>query len=93
VREVIVCARCVSASTPQGILLSAPCRIVTRISTNIRTGDEEQTDNFGLIEAASIRRKHGLDGRLLWVEIKLSDWVFNAIKSQEVLTLHPTIFA
>jgi plasmid replication initiation protein len=64
----------------------------TRISTNIRTGDEEQTDNFGLIEAASIRRKHGLDGRLLWVEIKLSDWVFNAIKSQEVLTLHPDYF-
>src|SRR3984885_5807086 len=64
----------------------------TRISTNIRTGDEEQTDSFGLIDAASIRRKHGLDGRLLWVEIKLSDWVFNAIRSQEVLTLHPAYF-
>lgn len=64
----------------------------TRITTNIRTGDEEQTDNFGLIDAASIRRKHGLDGRLVWVEIKLSDWVFNAIKSQEVLTLHPDYF-
>jgi len=64
----------------------------TRISTNIRTGDEEQTDTFGLIDAASIRRKHGLDGRLLWVEIKVSDWVFNAIRSQEVLTLHPGYF-
>src|SRR5208337_3901324 len=55
----------------------------TRITTNIRTGNEEQTDSFGLIDAASIRRKHGLDGRLLWVEIKVSDWVFNAIQSQE----------
>jgi plasmid replication initiation protein len=64
----------------------------TRITTNIRTGEEEQTDSFGLIDAASIRRKHGLDGRLLWVEIKLSDWVFNAIRSQEVLTLHPDYF-
>jgi plasmid replication initiation protein len=64
----------------------------TRITTNIRTGDEEQTDSFGLIDAASIRRKHGLDGRLLWVEIKLSDWVFNAIRGQEVLTLHPDYF-
>jgi hypothetical protein len=64
----------------------------TRISTNIRTGEEEQTDSFGLIDAASIRRKHGLDGRLLWVEIKLSEWVFNAIRSQEVLTLHPDYF-
>lgn len=64
----------------------------TRITTNIRTGDEEQIDSFGLIDAASIRRKHGLDGRLLWVEIRLSDWVFNAIRGQEVLTLHPDYF-
>jgi plasmid replication initiation protein len=64
----------------------------TRISTNIRTGDEEQTDSFGLIDAAAIRRKHGIDGRLLWVEIKVSDWVFNAIQSREVLTLHRDYF-
>jgi len=64
----------------------------TRITTNIRTGEEEQRDSFGLIDAASIRRKHGLDGRLLWLEIKLSDWVFNAIRGQEVLTLHPDYF-
>lgn len=64
----------------------------TRITTNIRTGDEEQRDSFGLIDAASVRRKHGLDGRLQWVEIKLSDWVFNAIRGQEVLTLHRDYF-
>lgn len=64
----------------------------TRISTNIKTSDEEQYDTFGLIDTASIRRKHGLDGRLLWCEVKLSDWVFNAIRSQEVLTLHKDYF-
>src|SRR5271168_4800106 len=64
----------------------------TRIKTNIRTGEEEQLDSFGLIDASSIRRKHGLDGRLLWVEIKLSDWVFNAIEGREVLTLHRDYF-
>lgn len=64
----------------------------TRIRTNIRSGDEEQSDIFGLVDAASIRRKHGLDGRMLWCEIKLSDWVFNAIKAKEVLTLHPEYF-
>lgn len=64
----------------------------TRISTNIKTGDEEQFDTFGLIESASIRRKHGFDGRLLWCEVKLSDWVFNAIRSHEVLTLHRDYF-
>ena len=64
----------------------------TRIRTNILTGDEEQTDGFGLIDASSIRRKHGLDGRLLWCDIKLSDWVFNAIRAREVLTLHRDYF-
>lgn len=64
----------------------------TRITTNIQTGKEEQYDNFGLIDAASLRRKHGLDGRLMWCEIKLSDWVFNAIRANEVLTLHPDYF-
>lgn len=64
----------------------------TTISTNIRTGDEEQTDTFGLIDASSIRRKHGLDGRLISCEITLSDWVFNAIQHNEVLTLHRDYF-
>ena len=64
----------------------------TRIRTNIVSGDEEQIDGFGLIDASSIRRKHGLDGRLMWCEVKLSDWVFNAIRTQEVLTLHRDYF-
>lgn len=64
----------------------------TMITTNIKSGGEEQIDTFGLIDSSSIRRKYGLDGRLLWVELSLSDWVFNAIKAQEVLTLHRDYF-
>jgi plasmid replication initiation protein len=64
----------------------------TRIRTNVVTGDEEQIDGFGLIDASSIRRKHGLDGRLMWCDLTLSDWVFNAIRNQEVLTLHRDYF-
>ncbi len=64
----------------------------TRIRTNIKTGDEEQFDAFGLIEGGTVRRKEGLNGRLLWVEIKLSDFVFNAIKHKDVLTLHRDYF-
>ena len=63
-----------------------------RISTNIKTGDIEQFDEFGLIESSSIRRKHGLDGRLLWCDITLSKFVFNAIKNKEVLTLNRDYF-
>ena len=64
----------------------------TIISTNIRTGDEEQYNSFGLIEAAGVRRKFGLDGRLIWAGVTLSDWVFNAIQANEVLTLHRDYF-
>jgi plasmid replication initiation protein len=64
----------------------------TTISTNIITGSEQQTNTFGLIDSSSIRRKHGLDGRLLSCEITLSDWVFNAIRHNEVLTLHRDYF-
>jgi plasmid replication initiation protein len=64
----------------------------TRITTNIITDDEEQIDGFGLIDTFGLRRKNGLDGRLLWCEITLSDWVFNAIKAKEVLTLHRDYF-
>lgn len=64
----------------------------TRISTNITAGDEEQYNNFGLIDQGSIRRKDGLSGRLLWIELTVSDWVFDAIKSKAVLTLNRDYF-
>lgn len=63
----------------------------TRISTNITTGGEEIFETFGLIERARIVRETR-DGRMQDVEIKLSDWVFNAIKAQEVLTLSRDYF-
>ena len=64
----------------------------TMITTNIRTGDQEQTDTFGLINTTSVIRKNGPDGRLISCMIELSDWIFNAIQAKEVLTLHPDYF-
>lgn len=63
----------------------------TRISTNIVTGGQEVFRTFGLIESAEIVRQTR-DGRMQEVEVKLSDWVFNAIQSKEVLTLHRDYF-
>lgn len=63
----------------------------TQITTNIVTGGEEVFEVFGLIERAKLVRETR-DGRMQEVEIKLSDWVFNAIKHQEVLTLHRNYF-
>ena len=63
----------------------------TRISTNIVTGGQEVFETFGLIERARIVRETR-DGRMQEVEVKLSDWVFNAIRHKEVLTLHRDYF-
>jgi hypothetical protein len=64
----------------------------TRIRTDIKSGNEVAYDNFGLIETGSMKRTDGVDGRLLWCEIKISDWVFNAIRAKEVLTLNRDYF-
>ena len=63
----------------------------TRIETNVTTGSVEVLDGFGLIDRYRIVRETR-DGRMQEVEVKLSDWVFNAVKSHEVLTLHRNYF-
>lgn len=63
----------------------------TRITTNIVTGGQEITRGFGLIDQFEIVRETR-DGRMQEVEIKLSDWVFNAIDQKEVLTIHRDYF-
>ena len=63
----------------------------TTISTNIATGGTEQFETFGIIERAKIVRETR-DGRMQEVEIKLSEWVYNAIREKEVLTLHRDYF-
>ena len=63
----------------------------TQIETNIVTGGTEQLDIFSIIDRARIVRETR-DGRMQEIEIKLSDWVFNAIQCREVLTLHRNYF-
>ena len=63
----------------------------TQIETNIRQGGREYFKVFGLIEAAEIV-KETRDGRMLDVEITLSDWVFDAIENDHVLTLSRQYF-
>lgn len=63
----------------------------TQIQTNITTGDVEVLDGFGLIEKYRIVRE-SREGRMQEVEVKLSDWVYEAIQHREVLTLHRDYF-
>lgn len=63
----------------------------TQIETNLRQGGKEYFRVFGLIESAEIVRETR-DGRMLDVEITLSDWVFDAIENNHVLTLNKKYF-
>ncbi|WP_425093899.1 replication initiator protein A [Tropicimonas sp. S265A] len=63
----------------------------TRITTNLTTGGQEITRGFGLIESWEIvRRARG--GRMVSVSVTLSDWLFNAVLTQSVLTLSRDYF-
>lgn len=65
----------------------------TTITTNILTGKKRpRADVFGLIDSASIVKDPADDSRMVGIEITLSEWLFNAIQAQEVLTLHKDYF-
>jgi len=64
----------------------------TRITTNMMTGGQEVTSGFGLIESWQIVRQ-GRGGRMLWVAVTLSEWLFRAVLDKAVLTLSRGYFA
>ena len=67
----------------------------TSIETNIVTSENSRLTGFGLIDKYEVARKtdlSGKQGKLLWIEITLSEWVFDAIRKKSVLTLHPDYF-
>ena len=63
----------------------------TRIKTNIKTNDERTREGFGLIDSWKIVTRGDSD-RMSQLRVNLSDWVFNAVLGQEVLTLHRNYF-
>jgi len=63
----------------------------TRIRTNIKTGEQETHEGFGLIESYTLKRSEKT-GRIVEFGVKLSDWVFRSIEAKEVLTLHRDYF-
>lgn len=63
----------------------------TRITTNIATEGKTTTSGFGLIEAWEIVRRTR-SGRMVSVEVTLSDWLYRAVLSKSVLTLSREYF-
>lgn len=64
----------------------------TEIRTNIPMDDRVTLDGRGLIETYKIVRENKDNGRMLEIEVKLSDWVYKAATSQDVLTLNRRYF-
>ena len=64
----------------------------TRITTDIRTNGVRQREGFGLIDGWKIIEKHPVNGRMVALELRLSDWLYNAILGREVLTLSRDYF-
>ena len=64
----------------------------TRITTDIRTNGVRQREGFGIIDSWKIIEKHPADGRMVAIQLRLSDWLYNAILGREVLTLNRDYF-
>lgn len=63
----------------------------TRITTNIKTGGLQIEEGFGLLDAWRIV-KEDHNGRVIAVEVKLSDWFYHAIIANELLTINRDYF-
>ena len=63
----------------------------TTINTNIKTGGFSIAKGFGLIDSwEAIKRDN--ENRAIAIEIKLSDWLYNAILANELLTISRDYF-
>ena len=63
----------------------------TQIETNIKTGGQEITNIFGLIDSAGVV-KEDETGRVISAEVTVSDWFYHAIVSNELLTINRDYF-
>ena len=63
----------------------------TTINTNIKTGGFQTEKGFGLIEDWQVVREDQ-SGRVIAAEIKLSDWLYNAVLGNEMLTINRDYF-
>ncbi len=75
-----------------GFKAALTCLRSAEIQTNITTGGVEQWEVFGFIDAAKTIRK-SCEGRMLAVEVTLSDGLFNAIDATrgDILTISRNI--
>jgi plasmid replication initiation protein len=64
----------------------------TTIKTNVVAGGARIKHAFGLLDDWRIVERSPTDGRMIGVEVTLSEWLYNAIAAREVLTLNRDYF-
>lgn len=65
----------------------------TRITTDVQTGGKRIRGGFGIIDSWRITEADGdMQGSNTAVEVTLSQWLYNAVESFEVLKLHEGYF-
>lgn len=62
----------------------------TVIETNILAGDKEEWSVFGILEKADVVRE--INGRMIEVEVQLSEWLYKSVMNQSVLTISRDYF-
>lgn len=64
------------------------------IKTNIVTGNKSITEQFSMLDYTKIIRvdENDWDSRMEEVEIQLSDWLYNSIDAEEILTIDRNYF-
>ncbi len=63
----------------------------TRIETNIKTNDQQINEEFGIIDSWKVVKENE-NGRMISVEVKLSDWFYNSILGNAVLNIDKDYF-
>lgn len=64
----------------------------TTINTNIATNGIRMREGFGLIESWKVIEKSPDNGRMIALEIKLSDWFYNSVIADELLSINRNYF-
>jgi len=62
------------------------------MQTNIKTANRRQAEVFHLIESARVVESERFKGRLVSMEITLSEWYYNSLIAREVLTIDRDYF-
>ncbi len=64
----------------------------TRIETNIKTNDKQIIQGFGVIDSYEIIVNDPQTNRMVELEVTLSEWLYNSVLGQEVLSINRDYF-